>query len=207
MRFVPKSRDEWVAFALLPFKVLVVAVPMWQMAANIGIPDRLTHQYFGGHFLTSGLALLCLPALLLGALVQAAFCSRGQVWWTLGFLGFGFLFGPTGRTGFSPEISRHISLALVAIAMAFVVAAYLKLRRRELLALAAGHGLSVVVRLAYEAVGPAEAGYNLRRVVYEIGPLLSLIAQASITVGFVLLPRRVTAASLPSHPARSETPQ
>ncbi len=207
MKFLPQNRDEQVSFILLPFKVLVVALPVWQMAALVGISDRLTWQYFEGRYLSSWMAMICLPVLLLGALVQAAFCSRGKVWWTLGFLGFGFLFGPPGRFGFSASVSQHVSLALSAVVAGFALAAYRKLKWRMLLLVAGGTLLSIAVRLVYEFVGPAGTVSDARRVVWEVGPAFTLLAQALITVGLVQLLQKLMSGDAPKSGLPSDPPK
>lgn len=205
MKHLPQGRDAWFGFALLPFKVWVVAVPVWRFAASVG-SDRLTAQYFSGDLVTVG-AMLCLPVLLLGALAQAAFCSRGQMWWTLGFVAFGFLFGPPSRLGMSPSLANNASLALSVLVVGFAVSAYCRLKWRLLLLLAGGSLLGIATRLAYEFVGPAETDYTVRRVVLEVGPVSSLTAHALVTVGIVQLLRKVMKDASPKPPPSPAHPE
>ena len=193
--------------ALLPFKVFAVVEPVWQIAARVSIGEYANKLEFEGFFLTSQIALICLPALLLGALVQAAFCSRGQVWWTLAFLGFGFLFGPLGRTGLSETLATQVALGLNAIVMAIAVIAFQKLRWLELLCLAGGSLLGVPVHLVFKAVGPLGISSYSQKILLEFGPRLSLFSQALIALGMILLLRRAMHTNRAIASTASETPQ
>jgi hypothetical protein len=93
MKVLPGTRDEWVALVIFPFKGYVaMGVPVllvgrfWFRRHNppyIRCPEA-TYGVCQGYF-------LCVVALLLGALVQAMFCRRGDATRTLLFLGLALL--------------------------------------------------------------------------------------------------------------------
>jgi hypothetical protein len=76
MQIAPHTKDEWIAFALFPFKVFTVAFLL-----ILGCAPR-------SEFLpaVAFAFVLCLPVLLLGALIQGIFCERGSASRTLIFV-------------------------------------------------------------------------------------------------------------------------
>jgi hypothetical protein len=107
MRVCPSTADDWFAVVLLPFKVYALtALPLlricyWLSKLLLSIPTR-SGYYEAVRMVSAGYSL-CLPVLLLGALLQAMFSSRGRSTQTV----LVFLFGavmywalwPWGRAG------------------------------------------------------------------------------------------------------------
>jgi hypothetical protein len=78
MSVLPKTRDEWIALPLFPFKVWVlVAFPFYLFVHSYAVAQ---HVRFGvgtlGMPVISGY-LLSVIVLLFGALIQSIVCSRG----------------------------------------------------------------------------------------------------------------------------------
>jgi hypothetical protein len=94
MKILPRTRDEWIALALLPFKAYaVVALPLFMVFhrfASVRIDGRSSdmHVFMGTY---TGY-LLRIAVLLFAAVVQAGICQRGAAARTLAFLGCAVLF-------------------------------------------------------------------------------------------------------------------
>jgi hypothetical protein len=87
---LPHTRDEWVGFALLPFKGYVIAALPLYLVFHGFISARIDGRSSSSHvFMAVYLGyLLCTAVLLLGALIQATICKRGAAMRTLLFVGY-----------------------------------------------------------------------------------------------------------------------
>ena len=94
MKVLPRTKDDWVALALLPFQVYAVAaLPLFKVLrgfASVRIDGRSSDMHVFMAVYTG--YLLCIPVLLFGAAVQAGICRRGAATRTLIFLGCAILF-------------------------------------------------------------------------------------------------------------------
>jgi peptidoglycan/LPS O-acetylase OafA/YrhL len=94
MKLLPRTRDDWAAVVLLPFKVYAVAAfPLFAILrsfASVRIDGRSSdmHVFMGVY---TGY-LLCIPILLGGAAAQASGCRRRAAAGTLAFAGCAILF-------------------------------------------------------------------------------------------------------------------
>jgi hypothetical protein len=82
MQLAPRSKEDWIGFALLPAKVLAVAGTTLLV---IGFPFQLLSET-SGTSLCFGF-LLSVPLLLLGALIQRISCRPGSAAQTVVFVG------------------------------------------------------------------------------------------------------------------------
>jgi hypothetical protein len=85
MRALPKSRDEWVALPLFPFKAWVVTAWPFYLVFHAFSASQFSTRYntgvlgeavIGGYFLS-------VAVLLIGALIQSIVCGRGAAKRTL----------------------------------------------------------------------------------------------------------------------------
>ena len=78
MSIFPKTRDEWIALPLFPFKVWVLtAFPSYLFMRSLAISQHV--RYGTGAFgekVISGY-MLSVIVLLIGALIQSVICKRG----------------------------------------------------------------------------------------------------------------------------------
>ena len=74
MSIFPKTRDEWIAAPLLPFKAWVlIAYPLYFILRSF-----VAHRVAGGMgFWVINGYVLSVSVLLIGALIQSIVCSRG----------------------------------------------------------------------------------------------------------------------------------
>lgn len=124
MQIAPRTKDEWVAFVLLPAKVFALAFALL-VCSSLGI-DSGNRQFDA---IISLCLLLAWPTLLFGALLQAIFCKRGQATQTLIFCAVpAFVLMASGitRGGNSPA-GGIILLA----AMAWVMWRWIKINNRS----------------------------------------------------------------------------
>jgi hypothetical protein len=95
LRTFPSTPDAWVALVLFPFKVFVLmAIPfLWGYCSLMRwVEPRSAYLRFReATFAISGVYILCLGILLLGALVQALFCHRGRSTQTVCVFVVGFI--------------------------------------------------------------------------------------------------------------------
>jgi hypothetical protein len=78
MRIFPKSRDEWVALPLFPFKVWVVtAFPFYLLMQSLATAQHVRYGtgVFGERVIFG--YMVSVLVLLLGALFQSIICERG----------------------------------------------------------------------------------------------------------------------------------
>ncbi len=124
MQIAPRTKDEWVAFVLLPAKVLALAFALL-VCSSLGI-DSGNRQFDA---IISLCLLLAWPTLLFGALLQAIFCKRGQATRTLIFCAIpAFIFLASGITrGGSSPAGGIILLA----AMIWVMWRWIKINNRS----------------------------------------------------------------------------
>src|SRR4051812_11408460 len=77
MSIFPKSRDEWIALPLFPFKAWIVTAWPLYLIFRACITDSRHDIHLDGHCAIAGY-FYSVPVLLLGALIQSIFCQRGM---------------------------------------------------------------------------------------------------------------------------------
>ena len=95
MRIVPKTLDDWIGLTILPFKTFVILGFMLFVLLLIFDRSLLFPRHGVGAYMGYALGfgyLICVPCLLLGALIQSLFCERGAATSTLVFFTLAFLF-------------------------------------------------------------------------------------------------------------------
>jgi hypothetical protein len=94
MKLLPRTKGDWAALVLLPFKVYAVAAlplfAIFRSFASVRIDGRSSalHVFMGVY---TGY-LLCIPIILGGAAAQAGACRRRAAVGTLAFAGCAILF-------------------------------------------------------------------------------------------------------------------
>lgn len=78
LTILPKSKDEWIALAVFPFKVWVlVALPFFTFFSAYVSAEHVRYGTTAlGEAVISGY-MLSILALLAGAVIQSIFCERG----------------------------------------------------------------------------------------------------------------------------------
>jgi hypothetical protein len=191
MKLFPKGRDGWIGFLLFPFKTFVVAAPIVCHLLSLYV-NGSWHSRYGADVLISGL-VLCIPILLLGALLQAAACKRGESLKTLVFVGIAFLilFYPA----FYPPPSNPsiVSDALNLVVLCYSAVAFHRTKLKGFLYLLLGCSLSMVsfianmpvlIRIANRPFGNDIGAYQ--DYVTFFG-LVSLAAQFLYAAGIILI--------------------
>lgn len=94
MSILPKTRDEWIAVPLLPFKAWVLlGYPVYFIFREFVAP-----RVAGGMaFLVINVYVLSVGALLVGALIQSIVCSRGAATRTILYVLIGIFILGCGR--------------------------------------------------------------------------------------------------------------
>ena len=94
MSILPKTRDEWIAVPLSPFKAWVLlAYPLYFIFREF-VALRVTG---GLGFLVTNGYVLSIAALLVGALIQSIVCSRGAATRTIVYVLIGIFILGCGR--------------------------------------------------------------------------------------------------------------
>ncbi len=79
MSILPKTRDGWIALPLFPFKAWVLlAFPLYLLWGAYARARQVRYATGALGDTVLGGYLLSVAVLLLGALVQSIFCSRGE---------------------------------------------------------------------------------------------------------------------------------
>ena len=94
MKILPSTKDEWIGFVFLPFKVYVVAaLPLFLIFTTFA-STRLDGRWSGSDVRTGVYLgyLLCIAVLVFGTVVQAGICQRGAAARTILFVGCAIVF-------------------------------------------------------------------------------------------------------------------
>jgi hypothetical protein len=194
VKFLPKGRDEWVGLLLLPLKVYVVIAPV--------LGHLLSLHYNGRWFSRTASDLIaigflpCIPLLLLGALLQAAVCKRGQSLKTLVFVGFAFLILFFHALNPSSELKALVRILSQFVVMCGSILAFMRTKLKGFVLLAAGCAGSFAVQIfMIQSWNRADrflgGDYGAHQDFITIIGLVSIVAEVLTAVGIVLIIRNV----------------
>ena len=194
VKFLPKGRDQWIGFLLLPFKVCVVAAP---------ILGHLLSLYYRGRWY-SGTAsnstviglMLCIPFLLVGALIQAVVCKRGQSLKTVAFVAVAIVIVFFPALNPSSELKASVRILSQFVVMWGSILAFMRTKMKGFILLGAGCAGSFVVQVfmmqpwnrSDRFLGGDLGAYQDFRMI--VG-LTSVVAEVLTAVGMVLIIRSV----------------
>jgi hypothetical protein len=91
MPVFPRTKDEWVAFFIFPFKTYILLSYPFSITCIALIRPYHYVRYSEATFAVSMFFVLCLAILLISSLVQAVFCQRGRATQTMVFFLIGCL--------------------------------------------------------------------------------------------------------------------
>jgi len=194
MKLFPNGRDGWIGFLLFPFKVFVIVAPIIYHLLSLYVNGSWRSRY-GAMEYEAGL-ILCVPILLLGALLQATACKHGESLKTLVFAGVAFLiiFYPV----FYPpsKISFIVSAVLNLVLLYYSVLAFYRTKINGFLFLLLGFSISLISSVARIPIlngGRPDQFFGGNYGAYQdyiaILGLASLVAQLLWTIGIILIIR------------------
>src|SRR5262249_26367642 len=78
MTILPKTRDEWIALPLFPFKAwILTALPFYSAFSSYTTAEHVRYGTGSLGEVVIGGYMLSVPVLLIGALIQSIVCRRG----------------------------------------------------------------------------------------------------------------------------------
>jgi hypothetical protein len=119
MSIFPKTRDEWIALPLFPFKAwVVVAFPFYLAVHEYAAAQHVRYGTGGLGEAVIGGYMFSIIVLLLGALIQSIICSRGAatrtVLYAVASIILVLLFIGSSRPNQSPEPTAVLSAVALA---------------------------------------------------------------------------------------------